>query len=105
MTEIATDRQKIVGVILECLGNLPLRAGASLTRTDEDLPLLGADSPLDSMGLVMLIVDVEQKINDQYHADLILANERAMSRRHSPFRTVGAFAEYIVELLQETGTR
>lgn len=62
-----------------------------------DTPLFGSASRLDSLGLVNLIVAVEERLHKTLGVSLTLADERAMSRRQSPFRTVSSLAEYIDE--------
>ena len=63
--------------------------------------LLGQGSKLDSLGLVNLIVAVEQNIEDKFDITITLADERAMSQEISPFRTVGSLADYIEMILVE----
>jgi D-alanine--poly(phosphoribitol) ligase subunit 2 len=63
--------------------------------------LFGANSNLDSLELVNLIVAVEQNIEDEFGTNIILADERAMSQKHSPFRTIGSLSDYITMLLEE----
>jgi acyl carrier protein len=63
--------------------------------------LIGRRSMLDSLGLVTLIVDLEQRIEEQYDVALTLANDRAMSQKNSPFLTVGSLADYILTLIAE----
>jgi len=64
---------------------------------------VGDGSKLDSIGLVNLIVSVEQNIEDMFGLSLTLADEKALSQEQSPFRTVGSLVEY-VELLINEGT-
>jgi acyl carrier protein len=66
-----------------------------------DTRLFGGDSPLDSTALVSLIIEVEQQVNETYGVDTVIADDRAMSQAHSPFRTVGSLADYIETLLME----
>lgn len=66
-----------------------------------DVRLIGRDGALDSLKLVSLIVTVEGRVEEQFGKRLVLADERAMSQNASPFRTLGALADYIVELLAE----
>ena len=66
-----------------------------------DTNLFGGNSILDSLGLINLIVAVEQNIEDEFDISLTLADERAMSQRHSPFRTVGSLVDYISMLFEE----
>ena len=68
---------------------------------ETDCPLY-ADGALDSISLVTLISIIEQDIEDTFKMSIILANEKAMSMRNSPFLTVGSLAEYIEQLLKES---
>ena len=54
----------------------------------------GAGSPLDSLGLVSLLIEVEEGLRDAGW-EISLSDERAVSQRHSPFRTVQTLAAYI----------
>src|SRR3954447_1520317 len=63
--------------------------------------LFGTDGILDSMGLVNVVILVEQRISDQHEASITLADRRAVSQSSSPFRTVGSLAAYAEALLRE----
>lgn len=67
----------------------------------EETRLLGQGTGLDSLGLVTLIVDLEQQLDDDYDVDVVLASEKAMSQKNSPFRSVGTLTDYIWKLAQE----
>jgi acyl carrier protein len=86
---------EIEGVVLEAIRN------ANLARTPDaqlavgpEAPIFGADSPLDSLGLVALLIDIEDALAAQ-GVDVSLSDDRAMSQRRSPFRTVATLVEYI----------
>ena len=64
-----------------------------------DSKLFGGGGPLDSMALVSLIVDLEEFIEDEYGKTITLANEKAMSRRTSPFSRVQNLIDYVQEQL------
>ena len=66
-----------------------------------DSPLVGADAILSSMGLVSYVMDVEAGLEEDHGLQLTLVNENALSRSQSPFRSVDALADYIVELASE----
>lgn len=68
-----------------------------------DEPLLGRDARLDSLGLVNLIVLVEEKIQQNFGVGVTLVDERAMSQSKSPFRTLGSLADFVEEQLNEHG--
>ena len=63
--------------------------------------LFGEGGKLDSLGLINLVVAVEQNIEDEFDVTITLADERAMSQETSPFRTIGTLMDYIEMLLGE----
>lgn len=64
-----------------------------------DSKLFGGGGPLDSMSLVNLVVDLEELIEDDYGKTITLADEKAMSKRTSPFSRVQNLINYIQEQL------
>ncbi|MFL2847888.1 MAG: hypothetical protein ACJZ9B_02820 [Coraliomargaritaceae bacterium] len=73
----------------------------ALLNTDETTPLFGSRSALDSMNLVNMITDVEERLSDDYDINITLANASAMSRTRSPFLRVGSCVDYIIELINK----
>ena len=72
-----------------------------VVSNNSDAHLYGGKGQLDSLGLVNLLVAVEQNIEDEFDTSIVLADERAMSQKHSPFKTVGSLADYIEIILKE----
>ena len=66
-----------------------------------DTVLFGRSGKLDSLGLVTLIVAAEQKVGEEFGVSITLADERAMSQKNSPFKTIGSLVDYISLLLEE----
>lgn len=93
---------EILAAVLEAVAefNEQLDDGKQLELSPETR-LLGKSSRLDSFGLVNLIILVEEKLCDKFDKSITLADERAMSQEHSPFRTVQTLAEYAYTLLSE----
>lgn len=77
--------------------NQNMAAHKQLSRS-ADAALFGPEGALDSMQLVSFVVAVEDSLFDITGNEIILADEKAMSRRNSPFRSLAALAEYIDEL-------
>lgn len=67
----------------------------------ENAALFGESGVLKSIELVNLIVAVEQAVEDKFDVFLTLADEKAMSEKKSPFRTIRALAAYIEKRMQE----
>ncbi|MGC8453738.1 MAG: hypothetical protein ACL9RN_12100 [Cylindrospermopsis raciborskii] len=68
-----------------------------LVNPTESTRLFG--DTLNSMELVMLIAELEERIADQFGVRLILADDRAMSRKTSPFLSIKTLVNYIEFLL------
>lgn len=71
--------------------------GAGIT-VDENTVLVGPEAVLDSLGLVTFAVSLEQRLADATGGNLIVADEQEMTRRNSPFRTVGTLAQHLSAL-------
>lgn len=65
-----------------------------------DTLLYGGNSGVDSITLVNVVSAVEQHIYEATGVEVLLASEAAMSRRNSPYRSLGALAEYAIEVAE-----
>ncbi|PHR89734.1 MAG: hypothetical protein COA78_35640 [Blastopirellula sp.] len=100
--ENSLDLQKVVLACMESL-NLARDPDEQLT-IDKEAPIFGQDSPLDSLGLVSLLIDIEDALADE-EVEISLSDEKAMSQRHSPYRDVPTLVAYInSQLEQESAT-
>lgn len=68
----------------------------------EDSLLFNKELALDSLSLINLVVEIEENVDDQYGAEIMLADDRAMSQSVSPFHSFGTLADYVVTLLAES---
>ena len=75
------------------------REEGSAIPAGEDTILLGDGGAVDSLGLVRLIMTVERQVEDDFGVPVSLTDEKAMSQRNSPFRSVGALTSYIASCL------
>ena len=91
----------LIEVIKELNYELPLDQHID---TKLESPLFGQSGKLDSLGLVSLIVRLEEKIQDKLGITVTIADERAMSQTRSPFTTIGNLSKYISVLVAENDT-
>ena len=75
--------------------------GKVIINKSTDTILMGSKSELDSLGVVNLLVIIEQNIEDEFDVNITIADEKAISQKNSPFRTIGTLADYIDKLLKE----
>jgi acyl carrier protein len=95
-------RKDAYEIVLESLKEVFAQIGAAPPDSiGEETVLVGTDAVLDSLGVVQLIVEVEQRVESQHGVSVTLANDKAMSARNSPFRTVGVLADHVIATAAE----
>ena len=72
-----------------------------VTCASADTKLFGAEGLLDSLGVVILLTDLEERLDDEYDVEISLASDVTMSTTRSPFRSVSSLAKYIVSAVEE----
>lgn len=92
------DRTAIEALIIESVQMLAedfeLEA---LKSPSADTPLYGEGGLLDSMALVNLIADVEEALSEKFDLSIALADEKAMSAKKSPYRSVASLTDAVLE--------
>jgi acyl carrier protein len=88
-------------VVLKAMRNAnEARDAASQLAIAADAPIFGPDSSLDSLGLVGLLLDIEEGLQE-IGCDVVLSDERAVSQKRSPFRSVQSLVSYVSTLAKE----
>jgi acyl carrier protein len=95
-----SSKEKIMEMVIKSVQKV-----VSETRITEpsaiifNTPLYGKNGILDSLGLVQLIADIEEDIYNITGKQITIADEKAMSLKISPFRSVASLTDYICNLL------
>jgi hypothetical protein len=99
------QKQELVEMMLELLQDVldENDEGEGLKAAPE-APLVGPEAIVTSMSLVSFITDVELAIDETWNSELMLVNEKALSREKSPFRSIDALSDYVLELAAEQAT-
>jgi acyl carrier protein len=97
--DLMPTEQQLRSILHRCIREIAEQSGQSY-NVEDDTPLLGPASAVDSLGLVMIVTTFEAAVNEEFDSTIVLANEKAMSMRHSPFRSVSALSEYALGLLE-----
>ena len=90
---------RIIFGALEAL-NAERRSDGKINLSPET-HLFGVEAELDSLEFVSVITDVETALNLDCGLDISLADDRAMGRTQSPYSTVRALRDFILELTEE----
>ena len=70
-----------------------------LSTLSDDTVLYG--NLLSSLGLVEMLLLLEEEIANEFSVQLTIADEKAMSLTRSPFKTVGRLLDFIEQKLSE----
>ena len=88
-------KESIETIVLDAVRTLNLGRDADhQLEVSLTAPLYSKNSVLDSLGLVALLIEVEEALRD-VGVEVSLSDERAMSLRHNPFRDVPSLVDYI----------
>jgi acyl carrier protein len=88
------EQDKIEKLVLNVINSYCASINLS-APVDLDTPLIGANRLIDSMGLVNILVDIENVLIEE-NFEILIMSENAMSLKISPFRTIGALIQYIL---------
>lgn len=99
--KLMNDIDRILNSVFEAADEVNRETGSVLVEKRPEAVLFGESSKLDSLGLVNLIVQVEQIVLRDFEKTITIADERAFSMKNSPFRTVQSLADYVQVLINE----
>ena len=95
------DRKIAFDIVVACLRDALDQLGEPTAEIGEETIIIGQGAALDSVGVVALIVDVEQRLEMDHDVSITLANDKAMSQKNSPFRTAGVLTDHVLETIKE----
>ncbi|WP_319085121.1 hypothetical protein [Aliarcobacter skirrowii] len=94
-------QEKIEKIIIDTLKELNEELeNEAFLNPNSKTKLYGGNGAMDSLALVSFIADLEDKISDEFEKHIILADEKAMSAKTSPFRNIESLTSYIKSLLE-----
>ncbi|HEV7266444.1 MAG TPA: hypothetical protein VGN83_16210 [Falsiroseomonas sp.] len=89
-------RDKILSVINGVLLDVNQELDHDEFRSPSEQTLIyDGENGIDSLSLVLLLGSLEARINQEFGANILIASEKAMSMRNSPFRSVGSLANFV----------
>ncbi|MBX7491515.1 hypothetical protein [Helicobacter turcicus] len=89
-------KNKIQDLICEALKNINDELdNENLKNPHANTHIYGIEGNLDSLSLVSFIADLESSLSEHLGIDIVLADEKTMSARNSPFKDVSSLSEYI----------
>lgn len=85
----------LIQLIIDTTRAVAEEQNLELTATlSAETRLFGSNGLLDSLALVALVIAVEQGIEEKYGLDIELADDKALSQKNSPYRSIATLAAY-----------
>ena len=92
-------KKKVEQVIIDAITEINEERDEKF-EINESLTLIGNSGVLDSMDLVNLTVEIEEKLSDQLDIEITIASDKAFSRKKSPFYNISSLTDFILELTE-----
>ena len=93
--------EDILEIVLQAIRTTnAARPPSSQVPVSPDVALFGTGGALDSLGLLTLLLDIEDDMQRTGYP-VRLSDDRAMSQTRSPFRSVPSLVEYIGRIARE----
>jgi acyl carrier protein len=98
-----SEHERIVHVVYAAVDELNKQLPKG-TRVEKSLDsvLYGKSGTLESLDFVTFIMEVEQKMNEEFGVEILVTDENLLSKEKSPFQTLGTLTEHLGELLKES---
>ena len=97
MVSLTTVTSQILEALVELNQLLPPEQRLSVSS---DTLLFGTGGRLDSLGLVNLILLVEERVQSEFGIEIALSDDQAISPQGGAFRNVQTLAEHVCRLIE-----
>ncbi len=95
------NKEDIINIIYLAIDDYKQINPNSLIAKESNTLLYGQDGKLDSLGLVNLILAIEEKLLDNFNKSISLADDKAFSEKTSPFSSVSVLADFIYNKIDD----
>ena len=84
-------------IVIACLQTIYRELGID-EEVSSNTIIYGPDQGINSLSLVRLIVDIEEAVLNNTGKNIVLADDRSLSMKNSPFYSVETLTSYINSL-------
>lgn len=99
-----TTRDQIIQAVFTAVDTVNRsRPAAQRLARSLDAALTGEGAALDSLGMVNLVVAVEEELEEAFGTPVSIADEPVRARADGRFRTLGSLVEHLVSVVERNG--
>ncbi len=97
------NSEDVVKVIYRVIDEVnTLLSGKMKLEKSLNTVIFGENGKLDSLGMVNFIVNLEDKIKEEFGFEIFLSDGKVISQENSPLRSIQALADYICSFKEKT---
>lgn len=100
MSTAVPNRADILAVVTNAVRTVLKRRGITAELHEETVLSGGPASVLDSLGMVMLTVEIEQQLDDHFHGQYRLSPEGLMAAAGSDIETIGSLTDLVLATVE-----
>lgn len=96
-------RDRVESIVIAALREVGESTGSEgLENPTPQTKLFGKAGLLGSLGMINLILELEETLFEEFGVNIVIADEKALSQKRSPFRDVSSLVNYITALIETT---
>ena len=91
--------KQIEKIIFDTIDQINDDLGANIKKDDKS-NIVGGDSPLDSLGVITFLMELENKVETTLKINLTLVNDDVLSNNDSPLRNVLSLKNHLEKVIK-----
>ena len=97
------ERQKALNIIVNAIRTVGEQSTGHKKELDrlelrEDVILSGDGAIVDSIELVLIVINVEEELSKQFNREILLTNDESILQERNVFKSVKSLVDYICSL-------
>ena len=92
--------QSIEKLIFYTIDQINQDLGVDIKKEDNS-DIVGGSSPLDSLGIISFLMELENKVEEEFDIDLTLVNDDVLSEDGNPLRNVLSIKRHLENIINQ----
>tara|TARA_B100000579_G_scaffold238235_1_gene195351 strand:- start:3425 stop:3709 length:285 start_codon:yes stop_codon:yes gene_type:complete len=91
--------EKIEKIIFNTIDNINSDLGVNIEKSIES-DIIGGESPLDSLGVISFLMELESNVETSLDVDITLVNDDVLSEDNNPLKNVGTIIDHLKKIIK-----
>jgi len=90
--------EKIEKIIYSTINKINDDLGVDI-KTDDNSDLVGGQSPLDSLGVITFLMELENNLEENLNIELTLVNDDVLSNENTPLKNIKSLKKHLENII------